>query len=104
MISTSVAGLALENPTMLASGILGYSTESLSRVAKAGAGAVVSKSICIEPRFGYPNPTVVQAEAGLINAVGLPNPGIELYVEEIRFAKTILKIPLIVSIFGYSAK
>jgi len=88
---------------MLASGILGYSAESLNRVARAGAGSVVSKSIGVEPRFGYPNPTVVQAEAGLINAVGLPNPGIDLYSEEIKFAKIILKIPLIVSIFGYSA-
>ncbi len=103
MLSTSVAGLALASPTMLASGILGYSAESLNRVARAGAGSVVSKSIGVEPRFGYPNPTVVQAEAGLINAVGLPNPGIDLYSEEIKFAKIILKIPLIVSIFGYSA-
>ncbi len=77
LLSTNIAGLQLENPTILASGILGYSAESLNRVAKGGAGAVVTKSIGIEPRVGYPNPTVVQAEAGLINAMGLPNPGID---------------------------
>ena len=98
-----MAGLELENPTILASGILGYSAESLSRVAKGGAGAVVTKSIGIEPRVGYPNPTVVQAEAGLINAMGLPNPGIALYTQEIKYCKTILRVPLIVSVFGYSA-
>ena len=103
-LSTSFAGLQLENPTMLASGILGYSPESLNRVAKAGAGAVVTKSVGVEPRMGYPNPTVVQAEAGLINAMGLPNPGIDVYSEEIRYAKTILRVPLIVSVFGYSAE
>lgn len=103
LLGTTVAGLELENPTMLASGVLGYSTESLNRVAKAGAGAVVSKSIGVSSRVGYANPTVVQAEAGLINAMGLPNPGIDVYTEEIKFSKTILRVPLIVSVFGYSA-
>jgi dihydroorotate dehydrogenase (NAD+) catalytic subunit len=103
-LSISFAGLELANPTILASGILGYSAESLNRGAKGGAGAVVTKSVGIEPRAGYSNPTVVQAEAGLINAMGLPNPGINVYSEEIRFSKTILRVPVIVSVFGYSAE
>ena len=103
-LSISFAGLTLANPTILASGILGYSAESLNRVAKGGAGAVVTKSVGIAPRAGYSNPTVVQAESGLINAMGLPNPGIEVYSEEIRFSKTILRVPVIVSVFGYSAE
>jgi dihydroorotate dehydrogenase (NAD+) catalytic subunit len=102
-LSTSVAGLKLENPTMLASGILGYSAESLNRIVKGGAGAVVTKSIGLEPRTGYPNPTVVQAKSGLINAMGLPNPGINLFCEEIKFMKTLIRAPVIVSVFGYSA-
>ena len=76
---------------MLASGVMGYTAESLNRVAKGGAGAVVTKSIGVEPRVGYPNPTVVQAEAGLINAMGLPNPGIDVYTEEIKYCKTVLQ-------------
>ncbi len=100
----SLAGLELANPTILASGVLGFSAEIFNRVAKGGAGAVVSKSIGVEPRVGYPNPTVVQADAGLINAMGLPNPGIEEYAGEIEYAKTTLHIPLIVSVFGYSAE
>jgi len=103
-LSTSFAGLALTNPTILASGILGYSAESLVRIAKGGAGAVVTKSVGLEPRVGYSNPTVVQVEAGLINAMGLPNPGIDVYAQEIKFSKTILRVPLIVSVFGYSAE
>jgi dihydroorotate dehydrogenase (NAD+) catalytic subunit len=103
-LSISFAGLELANPTILASGILGYSAESLNRVAKGGAGAVVTKSVGIEPRVGYSNPTVVQAEAGLINAMGLPNPGIDVYSEEIKFSKTVLRVPIIVSVFGYSAE
>ena len=103
-LSISLAGLELVNPTILASGILGYSTESLNRVAKGGAAAVVTKSVGMAPRAGYSNPTVVQAESGLINAMGLPNPGIDVYAEEIRFSKTVLHVPVIVSVFGYSAE
>jgi dihydroorotate dehydrogenase (NAD+) catalytic subunit len=103
-LSIGFAGLELVNPTILASGILGYSADSVSRVIKGGAGAVVTKSVGAEPRVGYANPTVVQAEGGLINAMGLPNPGIDIYAEEIKFSKKVLRVPLIVSVFGYSAE
>ncbi len=103
-LGISFAGLTLANPTILASGILGYSAESFRRIVKGGAGAVVTKSVGTEPRAGYSNPTVVQAESGLINAMGLPNPGIDVYSEEIKFSKTILRVPVIVSVFGYSAE
>jgi dihydroorotate dehydrogenase (NAD+) catalytic subunit len=104
LLSTNLAGLKLANPTVLASGILGYTGDSMQRVAEAGAGAVVTKSVGTEPRPGYPNPTVVQAEAGLINAIGLPNRGINDFAEEISYAKTVVKVPLIVSVFGYTAE
>ncbi len=103
-LKTCLAGLEFRNPTMLASGILGYSTESLKRIAEAGAGGVVTKSIGVKPRMGYPNPTVVQANCGIINAMGLPNPGIAEYASEISFTKIITKVPLIVSVYGFSAK
>jgi dihydroorotate dehydrogenase (NAD+) catalytic subunit len=103
-LRTRLAGLELRNPTALASGILGYSAESLQRIAEAGAGAVVTKSVGLTPRVGYPNPTVVQAKCGLINAIGLPNPGIAEFAHEIRHAKTVLTVPLIVSVYGFSAQ
>jgi dihydroorotate dehydrogenase (NAD+) catalytic subunit len=103
-LNTSFAGLKLKNPTVLASGILGYSAESLESIVEGGAGAVVTKSIGLTPRIGYPNPTVVQTKCGLINAMGLPNPGIEAYVKEIRHAKTVLSVPLVVSVYGFSAE
>jgi dihydroorotate dehydrogenase (NAD+) catalytic subunit len=87
---------------MLASGILGYSAQTLETIANSGAGAIVTKSIGLKPRMGYANPTIVQTHCGLINAMGLPNPGIEEYTKEIREAKNILKVPLIVSVYGYS--
>lgn len=103
-LSLCFAGLQLGNPTMLASGVLGYSVASMDRVVKSGVGAVVTKSVGVDPRVGYPNPTVVQAEAGLLNAMGLPNPGIDVFTEEIRRSKTMLHVPVIVSVFGYSAQ
>jgi dihydroorotate dehydrogenase (NAD+) catalytic subunit len=104
LLTVNLAGLKLHSPTALASGILGYSGDSLHAVAESGAGAVVTKSVGVSPRAGYPNPTVVQAKNSLINAVGLPNPGINDYAEELNYAKSVLKVPLIVSIFGYTAE
>jgi dihydroorotate dehydrogenase (NAD+) catalytic subunit len=103
-LTIDLAGLQLANPTVLASGILGYSTETLERLVKGGAGAVVTKSIGLRARKGYANPTVVQASCGLINAMGLPNPGIDEYVKEFRQAKDVLNVPSIMSVYGYTAE
>jgi len=89
---------------MLASGILGYSADTLENIVEGGAGAVVTKSIGLKPRMGYANPTVVQVDCGLINAMGLPNPGIDEFVKEIRQIKKVLNSPLIVSVYGFSEK
>jgi len=103
-LNVNLAGLRLINPTMLASGILGYSTETLESIAESGAGAVVTKSVGLKSRRGYANPTVVQVGCGLINAMGLPNPGIDEFTKDIRMAKAVLKVPLIVSVYGFSAE
>ncbi len=104
LLKVDFAGLKLDNPTVLASGVLGYTGDMLQAIAEGGAGAVVTKSVGVNPRIGYANPTVVQAESGLINAVGLPNPGVNDYIEEIGYTKSVLQVPLIVSVFGYSAE
>ncbi|MCW3980786.1 MAG: dihydroorotate dehydrogenase, partial [Candidatus Bathyarchaeota archaeon] len=62
-----IAGLKFSNPTMLAAGILGMSGLTLRRVADAGAGAIVTKSLGLTPRIGYVNPTVAQLKNGLLN-------------------------------------
>lgn len=104
-LKIDLAGLQLANPTVLASGILGYSTETLENIVKGGAGAIVTKSIGLKPRKGYANPTVVQANCGLINAMGLPNPGINEYINEFhRIKVAVPNVPLIFSIYGYSAE
>jgi dihydroorotate dehydrogenase (NAD+) catalytic subunit len=72
---------------------------SMERVFDSGAGAIVTKSIGLKSREGYPNPTVIELEHGILNAMGLPNPGIDEFEEEIKKLKQ-LKIPIIGSIFG----
>lgn len=98
-----LAGLKLANPTMLASGILGLSAESLGNIVMGGAGAIVTKSVGLKPRNGYANPTIVQTSYGLINAMGLPNPGITEFVKEIHESKS-LGVSVIVSVYGFSAE
>jgi dihydroorotate dehydrogenase (NAD+) catalytic subunit len=101
-ISTEFAGLRLKNPTMLAAGILGETGYSLLNISKGGAACVVTKSIGVAPREGHPNPTFMETEHGIINAMGLPNPGIEGYKEEME---TAFKggVPVIGSIYGANA-
>ena len=72
---------------------------SMERVFNSGASAVVTKSIGIKAREGYPNPTVLELEYGILNAIGLPNPGINNFKDEIVKLKN-LKIPVIGSVFG----
>lgn len=104
LLNTRIVGLDLINPTILASGIMGYSIGSFQRIVEAGAGAVITKSIGLEERTGYANPTIFQTKSGLINAMGLPNPGITNFAPKISAAKAILRVPLIVSIYGFSVE
>ncbi len=98
MLSVNIAKLKLENPLISASGVADMTPDLLRRAHKEGAGAVVTKSIGIEPRRGYENPTIVELPYGLINAMGLPNPGWEAFYEEFKNEK--FDFPVIVSIFG----
>ncbi|MEJ5308504.1 MAG: dihydroorotate dehydrogenase [Anaerolineae bacterium] len=95
--------LKLRNPIVLASGILGTSADVLERVARAGAGAVTAKSCGPAPRAGHPNPVAVEWGHGLLNAIGLSNPGAEeeaRMLVEARARLEPLGVPLIASIFA----
>jgi dihydroorotate dehydrogenase (NAD+) catalytic subunit len=86
-LGVNLAGIPLRSPFLLASGIWGESGESLAGAWRAGAGAVITKSIGTTPRAGYPNPTVeVYDQWGMLNAMGLPNPGMDEYPREIEIA------------------
>ncbi|MGQ4911922.1 MAG: dihydroorotate dehydrogenase [Candidatus Thorarchaeota archaeon] len=83
----------------LASGILGVAASTMSRVIRSGADAVVTKSIGPVPRKGHPAPVVTYSHGGLLNAVGLTNPGIDNFADEMKTLKE-EGVPVILSIFG----
>ncbi len=87
-VDVRCAGLELRNPFLLASGIWGETGASLVGAWRAGAGGVITKSIGEGPRAGYPNPTVeTYGTWGMLNAMGLPNPGIDEYLAEMAAAR-----------------
>jgi len=86
-LAVEVAGLELRSPTLNASGVLGMSAPLLKRVYDSGAGAVVTKSLGPTARPGHINPTVVEVEGGILNAMGLPNPSVESYLPELQELK-----------------
>jgi dihydroorotate dehydrogenase (NAD+) catalytic subunit len=97
-LATSIGSIKLERPTILASGILGISLEVFNRIYKAGAGAVVTKSLSKEPWEGYPNPTIFGVKGGgWLNAVGLSNPGAPNFAKMISSNEV---VPIIVSLVG----
>jgi dihydroorotate dehydrogenase (NAD+) catalytic subunit len=102
-LSTTIGSLRLKNPTLLASGIMDEDAGSMQRMIDCGAGAIVTKSIGMQPQEGYANPTVLEIEYGLLNAMGLPNPGIDQYGQEMKKLQK-SKTPIIGSIYAADAE
>ena len=100
-LGTTVTGIRFANPFLLASGILDETGASMARAVREGAGGVVTKSMSLQPRMGHRGPNVVEVAGGLINAMGLPGPGLTHFREEVEVAKQGGAI-LIGSIFGGS--
>ena len=95
MLEIEIAKIKMKNPLMLASGILDLTRESMESFSHAGA--IVTKSVGREERKGYKNPSIYELPYGLLNAIGLANPGIDEYIKEIDGIKVDV---LIGSIFG----
>jgi len=87
---------------MLASGILGISQSIFERLYDENIGAVVTKSISVNPMKGYPNPTIIPLGGGsYLNAVGLSNPGVAAFSKELSENRN---IPIMISLVGSSEK
>jgi dihydroorotate dehydrogenase (NAD+) catalytic subunit len=96
-------GFQLHSPFVLASGIIGTSPALMVRAAQNGAGMVTAKSCGPGPRQGHPNPVALDFGGGLINAIGLTNPGAAAeagLLAETRASLRPLQVPLIASIFA----
>jgi dihydroorotate dehydrogenase (NAD+) catalytic subunit len=105
VVDTSVvlSGVALENPVIPASGTFGYGWDYRDFYDINILGAFVFKGTTKEPRFGNPAPRVADCPAGMINAVGLQNPGIHAVIQqELPRLKRYYRKPLIANISGFS--
>lgn len=85
MVNTSIeiAGLSLRNPVMTASGTYGYGTEYSDFVDLARLGGIVVKGTTLHPRQGNPYPRMAETPAGMLNAVGLQNKGVDYFCDKI---------------------
>lgn len=101
--STVLSGIKLDNPVIPASGTFGFGTEFNDFYDINILGSFSFKGTTKEPRFGNPTPRIAECTAGLINSVGLQNPGIEAVInEELPKLFKIFKKPVIANISGFS--
>ena len=99
-LSVDLAGVKLANPLMTASGTCGYADEYADFVDLRQLGAFVTKSITAEPRLGNEYPRVVETRAGMLNAIGLANVGLERFLAEKVPQLDKLGLPVFVNVAG----
>ena len=105
MVDTRVtlSGLALENPVIPASGTFGYGHEFAELYDINILGSFSFKGTTREPRYGNPLPRIAECPAGMINSVGLQNPGIDAVIEkELPRMREVFHKPVIANISGFS--
>ena len=98
-----LAGLELVSPVIAASGTFGYGIEFEEIVSLERIGGFVTKGISLEPMAGHPPPRIVQTAAGMLNAIGLQNVGVEDFVNrKLPPLRSYPSCNVIVNVFGYT--
>lgn len=101
-LTVKIGSLTIRNPVMLASGTVGYGNEISEFTDLNKLGAIVTKSLSLKPRKGNPPQRIVETPAGMLNAIGLANVGVEVFLKEkIPFLKK-FDVPLICNIAASS--
>ncbi|MBN2644142.1 MAG: dihydroorotate dehydrogenase [Desulfuromonadaceae bacterium] len=99
-LAVELAGMHLRNPVMPASGTFGYGQEFTPYLDLEGIGALVTKGVSLHPKAGNPTPRIAETSAGMLNAIGLQNVGIEAFVrDKVPFLERI-NTPVVVNFFG----
>ena len=99
-LTVNLAGIEMRNPVMVASGTFGYGEEYKELVDVRNLGAIVLKTVTLKPRQGNPPPRLVETPAGLLNAIGLHNMGVEALIKEKLPELCNVGTPIILSIGG----
>ncbi len=105
MVNTKVSlcGIELTNPVIPASGTFGFGAEFAELYDINVLGSFSFKGTTAEPRFGNPTPRIAETPSGMLNAVGLQNPGVDhVLAEELPMIKTIFKKPVMANVSGFS--
>ena len=104
-LSTALCGIELDNPVIPASGTFGYGYEFAELYDINCLGTFSFKGTTREPRFGNPRPRIAEANDGMLNAVGLQNPGVDAVIrEELPKLKAVFRKPVIANVSGFSVE
>ncbi len=101
-LSVDFAGIKLKNPVLTASGTFGYGEEYADFVDLNKLGGVIVKGISLRPITGNPPPRIWETPSGMLNAIGLENPGVDVFLTEKLPYLRKFDTAVIVNIFGYS--
>ena len=101
-LSIKIGHTTFKNPIFVASGTFGYGTDNPELVDVSNIGAIVTKSITLNPREGNPPPRIVETPSGMINSIGLANIGVDKYVSEMLPVYEKIGSPIIMNIAGSS--
>ena len=102
-LSVELCGIRLQNPVVPASGTFGFGLELAGTFDLNVLGAISLKGTTLEPRYGNPTPRVAECTEGMINSVGLQNPGIDVLVnEKVPALRKVYSQPVIANISGFS--
>ncbi|MDR6124245.1 dihydroorotate dehydrogenase (NAD+) catalytic subunit [Bacillus sp. SLBN-46] len=99
-LNIELPGLTLKNPIMPASGCFGFGREYSQFYDLSELGAIMIKATTTEPRFGNPTPRVAETSAGMLNAIGLQNPGLEKVMSEELPWLSQYNVPIIANVAG----
>ena len=104
-LSVSLCGIELTNPVIPASGTFGYGHEMAELYDINCLGSISLKGTTLSPRFGNPTPRIAEAPAGMLNAVGLQNPGVDAVIaEELPRLQKVFSKPVIANVSGFSVE
>jgi dihydroorotate dehydrogenase (NAD+) catalytic subunit len=102
-LETTIGNVRMHTPLIAVSGIFGIEYSKLSP-RLSGVGAVVTKSVTLDPRPGNPEPKIIETPAGMLNSIGLENPGIERFISKEIPKLRVLEVPIIASVAGANIK
>jgi dihydroorotate dehydrogenase (NAD+) catalytic subunit len=103
-LGVRIGGLELSNPVMVASGTFGFGEEYAPLMDVNALGGLVTKGVSLEPRKGNPAPRTAETPAGMLNSVGLENPGLESFLQDKVPWLGSIRPAVVVNIFGSTAK